>query len=62
MLQLIFAFLSKAFQEQTFVRDCRLLAAQRRCVHFRTDAMAEDGRVAMGGWLVLDGDNTSQCP
>eukprot|EP00973_Karenia_brevis_P053196 7394971-Karenia_brevis.AAC.1 len=51
MLQLVFAFLAKAFREQVFVRDCRLLASQKRCVHFRTDAMAEKGRVAMGGWL-----------
>eukprot|EP00973_Karenia_brevis_P008273 1119810-Karenia_brevis.AAC.1 len=62
MLQLIFAFLSKVFADQTFVRDCKLLAVQKRCVHFRTDAMAESGRVAMGGWLVLEGQDTTQCP
>eukprot|EP00973_Karenia_brevis_P064413 8949273-Karenia_brevis.AAC.1 len=62
MLQLIFAFLARAFREQIFVRDCRMLAASKRIVHFRTDAMAEKGQVAMGGWLVVDGDNTLQCP
>eukprot|EP00973_Karenia_brevis_P074856 10403415-Karenia_brevis.AAC.1 len=62
MLQLIFAFLAKAFKDQTFVRECKLLAIQKECIRFRTDAMAEDGRVAMGGWLVMDGDNTSGCP
>eukprot|EP00973_Karenia_brevis_P077314 10739901-Karenia_brevis.AAC.1 len=62
MLQLIFAFLSKALNGATFVRDCRLLAVQKRCIQFKTDAMAENGCVAMGGWLMLDGDHSERCP
>eukprot|EP00973_Karenia_brevis_P086442 11986769-Karenia_brevis.AAC.1 len=35
MLQMIFAFLARALGGATFVRDCRLLAAQKKCIHFK---------------------------
>eukprot|EP00973_Karenia_brevis_P050647 7034014-Karenia_brevis.AAC.1 len=42
-------------------RDCKLLAATRRTVTFKSDAMADDNEVALGGFETSSTGALSDC-